>query len=619
MKESAPAWLYEMVHRAVEQRFHTDPNKIKLRITLNHEADKGDFTVYVFPLAGVLRQSPEDIGRALGEYLSSHFEEIERHEAVKGFLNIYLSPAAWRAQFYTIAQTPQYGHRPESGKLALVEYASPNTNKPLHLGHIRNIVLGVAISRILQSQGWRVRTTQVVNDRGIAICKSMLSWQRWGQGKGPNDYRPPIKGDKLVGDFYVLFSQKFEEEYEQWQQSEEAQRIYRQHGEGKDPKAFFRSYKNTYFQQHSPLARQAMEMLRAWEAGDLGVRALWQKLNAWVLEGIEQTFQRLDAHFDRVYYESEVYQLGKAYVLQGLKEGLFERQDDGAVVVDLSAQGLDRRVLLRKDGTSLYVTQDIGIAYLRQEEFQPDAMIYVVADEQEYHFQALFAILKLLGFPSAEGLYHLSYGMVELPHGRMKSREGTVVDADDLMDEVVHLARQESEGRGELKGLPEEEKEHIYEAIGMAALKYAILRVGAKKKMIFNPEESIDLQGQTGPYIQNAYVRICGVARKLGVSLDEDMGNDSTYEPVEVEIALIKQLLEYPRALQQSAEEYNPAVLANYLYQLARSFHRFYHEQPIVQAETEEARHFRWQLCRTTARIIKDGMYLLGMEVPERM
>ncbi len=578
---------------------------------------EGEQTLLVFPLVRYVKKNPEQLANELGAYLKSNLDFVEDFNAVKGFLNLVFSDNYWHAMLAWMNREPHFGFKSPSGKKVLIEYSSPNTNKPLHLGHIRNILLGSAMVRLLQSQGHEVIRTQIINDRGIAICKSMLAWQKWGDGETPFTANPPMKGDHFVGKYYVLFDQAFKEEYKQWQSSEQAQALYKQ-SDAKDSDSFFGTYKNTYFNNYSPLGREATEMLQNWEKGDLKVRALWQTMNGWVLEGIEKTYQRLGASFEKNYYESEVYSIGKTMVRQGIEQGVFYTEKDGSVWANLEDVGMDKKIVLRSDGTSVYITQDLGTAHLRYEDFDTQRFVYVVADEQEYHFKVLFELLKRLKAPYAAGLHHLSYGMVELPDGKMKSREGTVVDADDLMNAVVSLAENESKDRGELQLLPEQERKALYEMIGLGALKYYILKVNAKKKMVFNPEESVDLQGQTGPYIQNAFVRIKSLERKD--SATSQPGNSKEYHSIKKEEKHLLTLLhDYPSILEESAVEYNPSGLAVYLYQLAKSFHRFYHEVRILSAETEEAKSFRLSLANRVASVLQSGMNILGVQMPDRM
>ena len=497
----------------------------------------------------------------------------------------------------------------------MVEFSSPNTNKPLHLGHIRNILLGWSLSMILEKAGFDIIKTQIINDRGIAVCKSMLAWKKFGENITP--ISSGRKGDHLVGDFYVMFDQKLGEEYVQWQESSQANEVFQSHGKPGESKGdFFKRYKNDYFNHVSLLGAEAREMLRKWEEGDEETLTLWRQMNDWVYEGFNETYVKLGVHFDKIYYESQTYLLGKQTVEYGLQKGIFCKEEDGSVWIDLTQEGYDKKIILRSDGTSVYITQDIGTAMMRYRDFGIDRMVYVVGDEQEYHFQVLFEILKKLGETYASHLHHLSYGMVELPHGRMKSREGTVVDADDLIEEIVKEAHKAAIQRGDLPGTSDEENQEIFRRIGMAALKFHMIKVTPKKRMIFNPEESLDLQGQTGPYIQNAYVRIRSILRKSNGEINPLF---SEYIPAPEEKDLIKMMMDYPNAIAQAAQSYDPSVIANFSYALAKNFHKFYHDFRIIGAESEEAKSFRIQLIKNIANTIQQAMMLLGIEMPERM
>jgi arginyl-tRNA synthetase len=497
----------------------------------------------------------------------------------------------------------------------VVEFSSPNTNKPLHLGHVRNILLGWATSQLLEKTGYDVKRVQIINDRGIAICKSMVAWQRFGKGATPAT--TGTKPDHFVGDYYVRFEQAFQEEYRQWQQSGEAREVLAAAGKSDYPESYWKSFKNTYFNTHSELGAAAKDMLLKWESGDPAVTALWSKMNAWVYEGFDETYRRLGVSFDKLYYESQTYLLGKDMVESGLQKGVFYYKEDGSVFVDLTDAKLDEKAILRSDGTSLYITQDLGTARLRYDDFGARRMVYTVADEQNYHFQVLFEILKRLDEPYAGGLYHLSYGMVDLPSGRMKSREGTVVDADDLMDEVIQEAYQSSLEREATSELTEDERREIIRQIGMAALKFQIIKVGPQKRMTFDPKESVDLQGQTGPYVQNAYVRTRAVWRKAGERDLSRAGEYTTLEPAERD--LVSQLYQYPTLLEDAAETYDPSLVAMYCYDLAKQLHKFWHDVSILHAESEAAVAFRLQLCRAVGNVLRSGMDILGVEMPERM
>ena len=481
---------------------------------------------------------------------------------------------------------------------------------------MRNILLGWASSKIYELAGYQVIKTQIVNDRGIAICKSMLAWERFGNGKTPES--TGIKSDHFVGDYYVLFETKFKEEYKDWQLSEEGKDVYKSMEEGTEEDTFFKKFKNKYFNDFSVLGKDARELLGKWEAGDAEVISLWKKMNAWVYTGFEESYKRLGVDFDHIYYESITYKYGKSLIEEGLTENIFYKKEDNSIWIDLEKEGLDHKLVLRSDGTSVYMTQDIGTAQKRFEDHGADQMVYVVADEQNYHFKALFAILKRLGESYAEGLHHLSYGMVDLPTGKMKSREGTVVDADDLIDDVISEAKAVAQERGELEEISKEEQDEIYRKIGLAALKYFIIKVNPKKRMTFDPKESVDMQGQTGPYIQNAYVRIRSVLRRIEEEVDMDAC--LAYNDVQdIEKALLTQLIQFPKVILEAAENFDPSLVANFTYALAKSFHKFYHDIRIIQAETDAAKNFRLILIQQVARMLKKSMYLLGIEMPEKM
>ncbi|MCO6491634.1 MAG: arginine--tRNA ligase [Phaeodactylibacter sp.] len=577
---------------------------------------EGDYTVVVFPFARVARKKPDQIAEELGEYLVREVAPVEKYNVIKGFLNLSLSEAFWRGFLSGMYQDEAYGRQPANGQKVMVEFASPNTNKPLHLGHIRNILLGWSSSRILEAAGYEVVRVQIVNDRGIAICKSMLAWQQYGQGATPESAGE--KGDHFVGDYYVLFEKKLREEYEGWQQSEEARELFEKKAEnGQSEEAFFKSFKNTYFNEYSRLGAGAREMLLRWEAGDEATVSLWKQMNDWVYQGFDETYRRLGVKFDKLYFESDTYLLGKDAIQNGLEKGIFYKKEDGSVWIDLTGANLDHKLVLRSDGTSVYMTQDIGTAQKRYQDFGVDKMVYVVADEQNYHFQVLFEILKRLGEPYADGLYHLSYGMVDLPTGKMKSREGTVVDADDLIAEVVEEARKNTADRDTVSGLSAEEQEAVIRQIAMAALKFFIIKVQPRRRMVFDPKESVDLQGQTGPYVQNAYVRVQSVLRKGG---EQDLSPAADYNRIEPqEKEMLNMLHAFPGLIQVAAEEYDPSGIANFCYDLAKAYHRFYHDLSILNADTAAAKAFRLQLSQAVANVLQHGMNLLGIEMPERM
>lgn len=588
------------------------------QVTMNstRKEFEGDYTVVAFSFARIARKKPDDIAEELGNYLVREVEQIERFNVIKGFLNLSLSNAFWRSFLMDVFQDEAYGRLPANGKKVMVEFSSPNTNKPLHLGHIRNILLGWSTSRILEAAGYKVVRVQIVNDRGIAICKSMLAWQKYGQGASPESAGE--KGDHFVGDYYVLFEKKFQEEYKEWQQRDEARQLFASHSEnGQNEEAFFKAFKNNYFNKYSRLGAEAKEMLLQWEGGDEATISLWKQMNSWVYQGFDETYRQLGVEFDKLYFESDTYLLGKDAIQKGLEQGVFYQKEDGSVWIDLTDAGLDHKLVLRSDGTSVYITQDIGTAQKRYQDFGVDKMVYVVADEQNYHFQVLFEILKRLGEPYANGLYHLSYGMVDLPTGKMKSREGTVVDADDLMAEVVAEARANTVERDTISGLSEEEQEAVIRQIALAALKFFIIKVQPRKRMVFDPKESVDLQGQTGPYVQNAYVRVQSVLRKGG---EQDLSPAAGYQQLESqEKEMLNMIYAFPGLVQLAAEEYDPSSIANFCYDLAKAYHRFYHDHSILNAQSAEAKAFRLQLSQAVANVLRHGMSLLGIEMPERM
>lgn len=558
---------------------------------------EGNVTVVVFPWVKAARKSPEAVGQEIGEWLQSNEPAVEKFNVVKGFLNITVAPRFWNSVLGNIAETPDFGltAATENSPLVMVEYSSPNTNKPLHLGHVRNNLLGFSLSEILKACGNRVIKTNIVNDRGIHICKSMLAWRKWGNNATPESTRK--KGDHLIGDFYVLFDKHYKAELkaleEQGMSKEEAE-------------------------ANSKLMKEAREMLVKWENKDPEIRSVWEMMNSWVYAGFDETYKRMGVDFDKIYYESETYLEGKEKVLEGLAAGKMYRKEDGSVWADLTGEGLDHKLLLRSDGTSVYMTQDIGTAKLRYRDFPIDKMIYVVGNEQNYHFQVLSILLDRLGFKWGKDLVHFSYGMVELPEGKMKSREGTVVDADDLMDDMVATARTVSAELGKLDGLTAEEIDEISETVGLGALKYFLLKVDPRKNMTFNPKESIDFNGNTGPFIQYTYARICSVLRKASEK-GMEIGNYSEVTPGEKEIALIQALADFPATVQAAGQTYSPALIANYVYDLVKSYNQFYHDCSILNENDPAVRSLRLDLSRQTARVVKTGMKLLGINVPERM
>jgi arginyl-tRNA synthetase len=593
--------LYTLLTDAVGdyllKTFGTEPGQSTVQIQKTRREFEGDLTLVVFPLLKLTRKSPEQTGEDIGSFLVENLEEIRSFNVVKGFLNLEVSPDFWVTQLIQISADDDYGilAAGDDAPLCMIEYSSPNTNKPLHLGHIRNNLIGHSVSRILEANGNRVIKVNLVNDRGIHICKSMLAWEKWGNGATPES--AGRKGDHLVGDYYVMYDKTYREQV----------------GElvaGGRPKA--------EAEKEAPILKEAQEMLRGWEAGDPLVTELWRKMNRWVYDGFDATYERLGVSFDKIYYESETYKLGREIVLEGLKGGILYQKEDGSVWADLSEEGLDQKLLLRSDGTSVYMTQDLGTACQRYEESNFDYHIYVVGNEQDYHFQVLAIILKKLGYEWAGRLIHLSYGMVELPEGKMKSREGKVVDADDLMDEMFETAREMSTDLGKLDGFNEDERETIFNVIGMGALKYFILKVDPKKNMVFNPVESVDFNGHTGPFIQYTHARIRSVLRKAE---EEGLraGPGGEFEPNAKELGLMRILYFFPEAVRLAGEERNPALIANYAYDLAREFNQFYHDYSIMSAETEDLRQFRLLLSGAVARTIAKSMDLLGIEVPERM
>ena len=586
--------LLENTKKAIAQHYGQQIENIEIQLT--RKEFEGDYTIVLFPLLKFIKAKPEQIGEVLGAYLTEHLAEVTAYNVVKGFLNLTIADSYFLSFFGEIAAQERYGTTPITAEspAMIVEYSSPNTNKPLHLGHIRNNLLGFSMAKILEATGKRVYKTQIINDRGIHICKSMIAWQLFGKGETPES--TGLKGDKLVGKYYVLFDKAYKEEI--------AQLI----AEGKSKEVA---------EREAPIFVKAQEMLRLWEQGDADTLALWKQMNQWVYDGFEVTYRNLGVSFDRNYYESETYLLGKDIVQRGLEQGVFYRKEDGSVWIDLTADGLDEKLVLRSDGTSVYITQDLGTATKRIEEDFPkvEGMIYTVGNEQDYHFKVLFLILQKLGFTWAKNLYHLSYGMVELPNGKMKSREGTVVDADDLMEEMVQVAEELSQELGKLDGYTQQQKQQLYRVIGLGALKYYILKVDPKKKIAFNPQESIDFQGNTGPFIQYTYARIQSILRKAGELPTLPTSGD--LHPKERE--LIKQLSLFASVVQQAADTYSPALIANYVYELVKEFNSFYQNVSILGEEDPVKRALRIHLSRKVGEVIATGFELLGIEVPERM
>ena len=591
--------ITEIVASALNTLYGVAKENPAIQLQKTKKEFEGNLTLVVFPFLKDSKKAPEATATEIGEYLVANSELISAFNVVKGFLNLSIAGNSWIEQLNAIAKEDKYGFTPvtEESPLVMIEYSSPNTNKPLHLGHVRNNLLGFSLSQILAADGNRVVKTNIVNDRGIHICKSMLAWQKWGEGITPE--KAGKKGDHLIGDFYVLFDKHYKAEVKEL----EAKGMTKEEAEAA-----------------SPLMAEAREMLRKWEAGDEDVRSVWRMMNEWVYAGFDETYKRMGVDFDKIYYESETYLEGKDKVLEGLEKGIMYRRPDGSVWADLTGEGLDEKLLLRADGTSVYMTQDIGTAKLRFIDYPIDKMVYVVGNEQNYHFQVLSILLDKLGFSWGKDLVHFSYGMVELPEGKMKSREGTVVDADDLMNEMVATARETSAELGKLDGCSAEEAAAISEMTGLGALKYFILKVDPRKNMTFNPKESIDFNGNTGPFIQYTHARISSVLRKAaesGIVIPAQIEKD--IEITEKEISLIQRLAEFKNVLKEAAATYSPALIANYTYDLVKEYNQFYHDYSILREENEDKRAFRLLLSVNTAKIIRNGMKLLGIDVPERM
>ena len=591
--------LTQGVAEAIKSLYGTDFNVEKIQLQKTRKEFEGDFTIVVFPFLALSKKRPEETAQEIGEFMTANLPVISAFNVVKGFLNISISTAYWAELLNEIDKDDKWGTvaADEKSPLVMIEYSSPNTNKPLHLGHIRNNLLGYALSNIIEANGNRVVKTNIVNDRGIHICKSMLAWQKWGNGATPESVGK--KGDHLIGDYYVAFDKHYKAEVselmEKGMTKEEAEAA-------------------------SPLMAEAREMLVKWEAGDQEVRSLWEKMNNWVYEGFDETYKRLGVAFDKIYYESDTYLVGKDTVLKGLEDSHFYRREDGSVWADLTNNGLDEKLLLRSDGTSVYMTQDIGTAQLRFRDYPIDKMVYVVGNEQNYHFQVLSLLLDRLGFAWGKGLVHFSYGMVELPEGKMKSREGTVVDADDLMDEMTRTARETAEELGgKLNDMTDEEKAEINRIIGLGALKYFMLKVDARKNMLFNPKESIDFNGNTGPFIQYTYARTRSIERKASEAGIDITAAGTPSSISEKECAVIRMLNEFPAVVRQAGTDYSPSDIANYAYELAKEYNQFYHDFSILREENEEIKAFRILLTRNVGKVIKIAMNLLGIEVPERM
>ena len=583
--------LSKKVKQAIRQLYNTSLETVEFQVT-RKEFD-GDITIVIFPMLGLVKANPVEIGNAIGAYLVESISEIKSYNVVKGFLNLVLSDAYFLNFFNEVSDFSKFGTIKGNQNTVMVEYSSPNTNKPLHLGHVRNILLGYSVAEILKASGKKAYKTQIINDRGIHICKSMLAWKTYGSGESPKT--SGLKGDKLVGNYYVKFDQEYKKEVSQLIEA---------------------GFSENEAKLKAPSLVKAQEMLRKWEAGDKEVVSLWKMMNEWVYDGFNKTYDSIGVDFDTLYYESNTYLLGKEVIKEGLEKEVFFQKEDGSIWCDLTEDGLDEKIVQRSDGTAVYMTQDIGTAIQRVKDY-PDTtgMIYTVGNEQDYHFKVLFLILKKLGYQWADHLYHLSYGMVDLPSGKMKSREGTVVDADDLISDMAKTAKKISEELGKIDDFSEKEKEHLYHTIGLGALKYYILKVDPKKRILFNPEESVDFQGNTGPFIQYTYARIQSILRRgalatTPISLE-------TLHPKEKE--LIKQLQLFPETIQQAGAQYSPALIANYTYELVKSFNSFYQNVPILGANFEKEKSFRIQLSRAVSDVIKTAFGLLGIDVPERM
>ncbi|WP_262279074.1 arginine--tRNA ligase [Hallella absiana] len=599
--------ITEATIKAVKELYGQDVSEKMVQLQKTKETFEGNLTLVVFPFLKISHKKPEDTAQQIGEVLQRDCEAVARFNVVKGFLNLVVAPQAWVSLLNDINADAKFGEKQATADspLVMVEYSSPNTNKPLHLGHVRNNLLGWSLSKIMEANGNKVIKTNIVNDRGIHIMKSMLAWIKWGNGVTPETAHK--KGDHLIGDFYVLFDKHYKEQCNELK----AKLI----AEGMDEEKAEEKAKN-----EAPLIVEAHEMLVKWEAGDPEIRALWQKMNSWVYAGFDETYKALGVSFDKIYYESNTYLEGKRKVEEGLKKGLFFRKPDNSVWADLTDEGLDQKLLLRADGTSVYMTQDIGTAEMRFNDYPIDKMIYVVGNEQNYHFQVLSILLDRLGFKWGKDLVHFSYGMVELPNGKMKSREGTVVDADDLIAEMIGDARKTSDELGKFKDMSEEEKSEIARIVGLGALKYFILKVDARKNMLFNPAESIDFNGNTGPFIQYTYARIRSVMRKAqadGIQLPAALPADAPLN--DKEIQLIQKMDAFKVAVKDAGENYNPAGIANYCYELTKDFNQFYHDYSILSADTDAEKVTRLVLADNVAKVIKNGMELLGIEVPERM
>ena len=588
--------LLQSAKEAIKALYGADVEDNLLQLQKTKKEFEGNLTLVVFPLLRTSKKKPEETAEEIGAWMAEHCDAIASYNVVKGFLNLVISQKAWLGLLNDIDSDPHFGEKKATDRspLVMIEYSSPNTNKPLHLGHVRNNLLGWSLAQIMEANGNRVVKTNIVNDRGIHICKSMLAWQKWGNGETPESSGK--KGDHLIGDYYVAFDKHYREEVKELV------------GKGMDEEQA---------KQEAPLIKEAHDMLVKWEQNDPEVRALWKKMNDWVYAGFDETYKALGVGFDKIYYESQTYLKGKAKVEEGLKKGLFERHEDNSVWADLTNEGLDQKLLLRSDGTSVYMTQDIGTAEMRYEDYPIDKMIYVVGNEQNYHFQVLSILLDRLGFKWGKELVHFSYGMVELPNGKMKSREGTVVDADDLIAAMIEDARRTSDELGKFDDMSEEERQEIARIVGLGALKYFILKVDARKNMLFNPEESIDFNGNTGPFIQYTHARIRSILRKAQASPNPLQREGAKLNGKEIE--LVQKMNDYAAAVEQAGKDYSPSGIANYCYELTKEFNQWYHDYSILGAEDEATRDLRLVIARNVAKIIKNGMALLGIEVPERM
>ena len=594
--------------KVVKELYGQDVDRTAVQLQKTRADFEGNLTLVVFPFLKISKKKPEDTAQEIGERLIKETAVVASFNVVKGFLNLVVSQSAWISLLNDINKDADFGYKKagEDSQLVMIEYSSPNTNKPLHLGHVRNNLLGWSLSRIMEANGYRVVKTNIVNDRGIHICKSMLAWQKWGNGETPETSGK--KGDHLIGDYYVLFDKHYREEISLLKLKFIEQGLPEKEAEEKA-------------KQEAPLIKEAHDMLVKWEQNDPEVRALWEKMNSWVYAGFDETYKALGVGFDKIYYESQTYLRGKAKVEEGLEKGLFERHEDNSVWADLTDEGLDKKLLLRSDGTSVYMTQDIGTAEMRFNDYPIDKMIYVVGNEQNYHFQVLSILLDRLGYKWGKELVHFSYGMVELPNGKMKSREGTVVDADDLIDVMTDDARRTADEAGKNADLTEQEKQSIARIVGMGALKYFILKVDARKNMLFNPEESIDFNGNTGPFIQYTHARIKSIMRKaeaMGININGiATRNDAVLN--EKEIELVQKMNSFATAVEQAGKDYSPSGIANYCYELTKEFNQWYHDFSVLNADDEQTRITRLILAKNVAKIIKNGMALLGIEVPERM